>query len=147
MKGAAACNIENALAAAGAQLALASRKPRYAGAYHLPARREDNPAGSTCFRWAVCKVMLDYGHNIAGYDQVIGFLQNRAPGGWWASIACPATGRRGGEESGGAVRAVLSQADYQGRQGPSGEENPGEIAGLSAGIVPSPPKTPAWSWK
>lgn len=78
MKGAALCNIENALAAAAALLALGIPENQVCqGLKTFRPDGEDNPGRFNIFSLGNVKVMLDYGHNIAGYGQVIAFLEKQ----------------------------------------------------------------------
>ncbi len=78
MKGAAACNIENALAAAAALLALGIPESQISrGLADFRPDGEDNPGRFNIFSLGNVRVMLDYGHNIAGYGQVISFLEKQ----------------------------------------------------------------------
>ena len=76
--GAAACNIENAMAAMAALTALdiSNTVIRAALTGFQPDDR-DNPGRFNIFEVKGCKVMLDYGHNVAGYEQVIRFLEGQ----------------------------------------------------------------------
>jgi cyanophycin synthetase len=76
--GKAACNIENAMAAAAALLALnvPDARIREALTGFMPDER-DNPGRFNIFQLDGYKVMLDYGHNVAGYEQVIQFLEKQ----------------------------------------------------------------------
>jgi cyanophycin synthetase len=76
--GAATCNIENAMAATAALVALniSDSVIRMALTTFQPNDR-DNPGRFNIFQVNGCKVMLDYGHNVAGYEQVIRFLEGQ----------------------------------------------------------------------
>jgi len=76
--GMAACNIENAMAAAAALMALNVPDARIRDALtgFQPDER-DNPGRFNIFQLNGYKVMLDYGHNVAGYEQVIEFLEKQ----------------------------------------------------------------------
>lgn len=78
MKGTAACNVENALAASTALLGLGIHENQiHQGLTTFRPDGEDNPGRFNIFQVGNCKVMLDYGHNIAGYSQVIDFLKKQ----------------------------------------------------------------------
>jgi cyanophycin synthetase len=76
--GMASCNIENAMAASAALLALNVPDARIRDALtgFQPDER-DNPGRFNIFQMDGYKVMLDYGHNVAGYEQVIQFLEKQ----------------------------------------------------------------------
>lgn len=76
--GKAACNIENAMAAVAALLALNVPDARIRDALiSFKPDERDNPGRFNIFQMNGYKVMLDYGHNVAGYEQVIQFLQKQ----------------------------------------------------------------------
>lgn len=78
LKGTAACNVENALAAAAALLGLGIPESQIRqGLTSFRPDGEDNPGRFNIFEIGSVKVMLDYGHNIAGYSQVIDFLKKQ----------------------------------------------------------------------
>ena len=76
--GKAECNIENAMAATAVLLALNVPDARIRDALtcFMPDEK-DNPGRFNIFQMDGYKVMLDYGHNVAGYEQVIQFLQKQ----------------------------------------------------------------------
>lgn len=129
--GKAACNIENAMAAAAALLALNVPDARIRDALtgFQPDER-DNPGRFNIFQMDGYKVMLDYGHNVAGYEQVIQFLEKQDAERLVGVIGVP--GDRQDEAIGqvGALCArhfdkliVKEDADRRGRA-------PGEVARL-----------------
>jgi len=70
------CNIENSLAAISASIGLAV--PEHvikAGAKSFKPDIENNPGRFNIFNMGNFKVMLDYGHNSAGYDCVMKFIK------------------------------------------------------------------------
>ncbi len=76
--GTAYCNIENALAACAALMGLgiplgAIRR----GLTTFAPDEKHNPGRFNIFEGNGFKVMLDYGHNIAGYEQTISFLERQ----------------------------------------------------------------------
>jgi cyanophycin synthetase len=74
--GKAACNIENAMAAAGALIALNVPDERIREAFTgFQPDDKDNPGRFNIFQMDGYRVMLDYGHNVAGYEKVIQFLE------------------------------------------------------------------------
>ena len=74
--GKAACNIENAMAAAGAMIALNMPDARIREALTgFQPDDKDNPGRFNIFQMDGYQVMLDYGHNVAGYENVIQFLE------------------------------------------------------------------------
>ncbi len=76
--GMAPCNIENALAAAAALMALNVPDARIREALTgFRPDEKDNPGRFNVFKVSDYRVMLDYGHNVAGYEQVIGFLERQ----------------------------------------------------------------------
>jgi cyanophycin synthetase len=76
--GKAACNIENAMAAAAALIALNVPDARIRDALTgFRPDEKDNPGRFNIFTVNDYKVMLDYGHNVAGYEQVIRFLEGQ----------------------------------------------------------------------
>lgn len=75
--GAAACNIENSLAAVSAMTGLGiSAAVIRAGLKTFRPDKDINPGRLNIFDLGDYKVILDYGHNIAGYEAVINFLEN-----------------------------------------------------------------------
>lgn len=76
--GKAVCNIENAMAATAALIALNVREDAIRSALtgFQPDDR-DNPGRFNIFEVKGCKVMLDYGHNAVGYGEVIRFLERQ----------------------------------------------------------------------
>lgn len=78
LKGMASCNVENALAAAAALLGLGIPENQIRhGLTSFQPDGEDNPGRFNIFQVGGVKVMLDYGHNIAGYSHVIDFLKKQ----------------------------------------------------------------------
>jgi len=78
LKGTASCNVENALAAAAALLGLGIPESQIRqGLSSFRPDGEDNPGRFNIFEIGHVKVMLDYGHNIAGYSYVIDFLKKQ----------------------------------------------------------------------
>jgi cyanophycin synthetase len=75
--GAAACNIENSLAAVSALtgLGIPSSVIR-AGLKTFRPDKDINPGRLNIFDLGDFKVMLDYGHNPAGYEAIVNFMQN-----------------------------------------------------------------------
>ncbi len=131
LKGMAACNVENALASAAALLGLNIPESQILkGLTSFRADGEDNPGRFNIFQVGNCKVMLDYGHNIAGYSQVIEFLQKQDAKRLVGVIGVPGDRQ---DESVKKVGALCGQhfqkllikedADLRGRK-------PGEIAKL-----------------
>lgn len=76
--GTAFCNIENALAACAALMGLGIplHSIRRGLATFTPDEKH-NPGRFNIFEGNGLKVMLDYGHNIAGYEQAIAFLEKQ----------------------------------------------------------------------
>ncbi len=78
LKGTAVCNVENALAAAAALLGLGIPENQIRqGLTSFRPDGENNPGRFNLFEIGGVKVMLDYGHNIAGYSKVIDFLEKQ----------------------------------------------------------------------
>ncbi len=78
LKGTASCNVENALAAAAALLGLGIPESQIRqGLSSFRPDGENNPGRFNLFEIGHVKVMLDYGHNIAGYSHVIDFLKKQ----------------------------------------------------------------------
>ncbi len=131
LKGMAACNVDNALAAAAALLGLGIPENQIRqGLTSFSPDGEDNPGRFNIFQIGHCKVMLDYGHNIAGYSQVIDFLKKQDAKRLVGVIGVPGDRQ---DESVKKVGALCGQhfqkliikedADLRGRK-------PGEIADL-----------------
>jgi len=76
--GEAPCNVENAMAAAAALIALGVPHARIReGLTGFRPDEKDNPGRFNIYELPDCKVMLDYGHNAAGVAQVIEFLERQ----------------------------------------------------------------------
>ena len=144
--GAAACNIENAMAATAALTALnvSGSVIRAALTTFQPDDR-DNPGRFNVFQVKGCKVMLDYGHNVAGYEQVIHFLEGQRAKRLVGVIGVPgdrrddAIGRVGALCGSHFDRIIVKEdIDLRGRA-------PGEVANIL-----SPPPSAAgrgrWTW-
>ncbi len=127
--GVAACNIENSMAAAAALMALNIPDARIRDALtgFRPDER-DNPGRFNIFQLGGYRVMLDYGHNVAGYEQVIEFLEKQDAERLIGVIGVPGDRR---DEAIGQVGALCARhfdrlivkedADRRGRM-------PGEVA-------------------
>ena len=129
--GDAVCNIENAMAAVAALVALnvpdATIREALTG-FRPDAR--DNPGRFNIYELPDCKVMLDYGHNVAGYEQAIRFLERQSAGRLVGVIGVPGDRR---DEAIGKVGALCARHfdkliikedhDLRGRK-------PGEVASL-----------------
>ena len=105
--GKAACNIENAMAATAALLAL--NVPDACIRDALTSFRpdeKDNPGRFNIFEVRGFKVMLDYGHNAAGYEQVIQFLEEQDAGRLVGVIGVPGDRR---DEAIGQVGALCAR--------------------------------------
>lgn len=65
-------NLENALAATAAALALGVSQPDISNALmHFGSKRHDNPGRLEIYEVKGVTVVIDYGHNPAGYEQVL----------------------------------------------------------------------------
>jgi cyanophycin synthetase len=131
MKGTAACNVENALAAATALLGLNIHENQiHQGLTSFRPDGEDNPGRFNIFQVGSSKVMLDYGHNIAGYSQVIEFLKKQEAARLVGVIGVPGDRQDEAVKKVGALCGrhfqkliIKEDADLRGRK-------PGEIAEL-----------------
>ncbi len=131
LKGMAACNVENALAAAAALLGLGIPENQIRqGLTSFRPDGEDNPGRFNIFQIGNCKVMLDYGHNIAGYSQVIDFLKKQDAKRLVGVIGVPGDRQDEAVQKVGALCGahfqkliIKEDTDLRGR-------NPGEIAEL-----------------
>ena len=131
LKGTAACNVENALAAAAALLGLGIPENQILrGLTTFRPDGEDNPGRFNIFEVGQCRVMLDYGHNAAGYSQVISFLQKQNAKRLVGVIGVPGDRQNDAVQKVGALCGrhfqkliIKEDADLRGRK-------PGEIAEL-----------------
>ncbi len=131
LKGMASCNVENALASAAAMLGLGIPENQIRrGLTSFRPDGEDNPGRFNIFEVGSAKVMLDYGHNIAGYSQVIGFLKKQNAKRLVGVIGVPGDRQDESVKKVGALcgehfqRLIIKEdADLRGRK-------PGEIAEL-----------------
>lgn len=129
--GAAACNIENSLAAVSALegLGIATGVIR-TGLKSFKPDKDINPGRLNIFDFGDFKVMLDYGHNIAGYEAITKFMERIGASRFIGVIGMP------GDRTDNSIREVGSlcgrffsklyikeDSDLRGR-------NPGEVAEL-----------------
>lgn len=130
-QGAAVCNIENAMAASAALLGLGIPEAQIRkGLISFQPDEKNNPGRFNIFEANGYKVMLDYGHNIAGYEQVIQFLQQQEAKRLVGVIGVPGDRQNDAIEKVGELCGrhfhkiyVKEDQDLRGRQ-------PGEVARL-----------------
>lgn len=129
--GAASCNVENSLAAVSALYALdVSADIIRAGLRTFKPDIVTNPGRLNIFDMGDFKVMLDYGHNPAGYGAVIDCIRKMTAGRYVGIIGMPGDRtnesiRNAGLQCGRIFSHIYIKEDND-RRG----RNPGEVAGI-----------------
>ncbi len=101
LNGLAACNIENSLAAVSALVALGVQPEDIKdGLYSFKPNVETNPGRLNIFDMGDFKVMVDYGHNTAGYGAVLDYITKIGSGRYVGVIGMP------GDRSDKSIREV-----------------------------------------
>lgn len=88
--GTAACNVENSLAAVSSLIGLGvAAGVIRAGLRSFRPDKDSNPGRFNIFDFGNFKVMLDYGHNMAGYEAIINFMKNTGASRFTGVIGMP----------------------------------------------------------